>query len=143
MSDKQPSPKSAARQRPLSPHLEIYRLPLAAITSISHRISGVALTGGAVVLVAWLYAASSNPEYFKWWQAVLLSRLGLVCMFGWSLALFYHLCAGVRHLLWDAGMFPDRKSIGATNLVVIFSALVLTAITWALVLPKLAVPLAS
>lgn len=132
-----PAAPIAKRPRPLSPHLQVYRLPLAAITSITHRVTGIALTGGAVVLVAWLYAAATNPEYFKWWQTALMSPIGLVCCTGWSIALFYHLCAGIRHLLWDAGYGLKKETVNATNFVVIACALLLTAATWALALPKL------
>jgi succinate dehydrogenase / fumarate reductase, cytochrome b subunit len=132
----------AVRPRPMSPHLQIYRLPLEALTSICHRASGIALTGGAFVLVAWLYAAANSADCFNWWQAALMSPIGLFCMAGWSLALFYHLCAGTRHLIWDAGIFPDKKSIGATNIIVIASALILTAIAWLLALPKLPISFA-
>lgn len=139
MSD--PQAKSSApiakRPRPLSPHLQVYRLPLAAITSITHRATGVALTGGAVVLVAWLYAAANSPDYFTWWQTALMSPIGLVCCAGWSLALFYHLCAGIRHLLWDAGLGFKKETVNTTNIVVIVCALLLTAAAWALALPKL------
>ncbi len=132
-----PSASIAKRPRPLSPHLQVYRLPLAAITSITHRATGVALTGGAVVLVAWLYAAANSPECFAWLQTALMSPIGLVCCAGWSLALFYHLCAGTRHLLWDAGIGFKKETVSITNIVVIASAVLLTAAAWALALPKL------
>lgn len=131
------SASKPARPRPLSPHLQVYRLPLAAITSITHRATGVALTGGAVVLVAWLYAAAHDAEYFKWWQSAFMSPVGLVCMAGWSLALFYHLCAGVRHLLWDAGVGLKKETVNSTNLLVIACALLLTGMAWFFALPKL------
>ncbi len=139
MSDSQTKPAATTppRARPLSPHLQIYRLPLAAITSISHRASGVALSIGAVVLVAWLFAAATNAEYFGWWQSTLKAPVGLFCMAGWSLALFYHLCAGIRHLIWDAGIGLEKQNVNTSNGLVILAALVMTAATWAAVLPKL------
>lgn len=136
MSDSQTKP-AATRPRPLSPHLQVYRLPLAAITSITHRASGVALSVGAAVLVAWLFAAATSAECFNWWQAALTSPVGLFCMAGWSLALFYHLVAGIRHLIWDAGFGLDKASVNTSNMVVIISALLLTGAAWAMVLPKL------
>ncbi|NDE90179.1 MAG: succinate dehydrogenase, cytochrome b556 subunit [Alphaproteobacteria bacterium] len=126
-----------SRPRPLSPHLQIYRLPLAAITSITHRATGVALSVGAVVLVAWLYAAANSAECFAQFQSILVSPLGLFCMAGWSLALFYHLCAGVRHLVWDAGVGYKKETTNTTNILVIISALILTGAAWACALPKL------
>ena len=143
MSDSQT--KSAApnapRVRPLSPHLQVYRLPLAAITSITHRATGVSLSVGAVVLVAWLFAAATNVDYFNWWQAALTSHIGLFCMAGWSFALFYHLTAGIRHLIWDAGVGLDKASVNTSNILVIVCALLLTGAAWSMVLPKLHIAL--
>jgi succinate dehydrogenase / fumarate reductase, cytochrome b subunit len=134
---KQNNPPKAMRPRPLSPHLQVYRLPLAALTSITHRATGVALTAGAFVLVAWLYAAASNAEYFKWWQAAFATPMGLVCVAGWSFALFYHLCTGIRHLVWDAGAGFSKGAVSLSNILVIAGALGLTAAAWFLALPKL------
>ena len=128
---------SASRPRPLSPHLQVYRLPLAALTSITHRATGVALSVGAVVLVAWLFAAASSAECFNWLQATLKSPIGLFCMAGWSFALFYHLSAGIRHLIWDAGVGLDKQSVNTSNIIVIVCALALTGAAWFMVLPKL------
>ncbi len=138
------STKSAApasRPRPLSPHLQVYRLPLAAITSITHRATGVALSAGAVVLVAWLFAAATNAEYFNWWQGALTSPFGLVCMAGWSFALFYHLTAGIRHLIWDAGIGLEKESVNISNILVIGCSFLLTAAAWFMVFPKLHLPI--
>lgn len=136
-SQAKPAGQKTVRPRPLSPHLQIYRLPLAAITSITHRATGVALSLGAVVLVAWLFAAAHDADYFNWWQMALKSPVGLVCMAGWSIALFYHLCAGIRHLVWDAGIGFEKQSVSASSVWVIICALVLTVATWVMVLPKL------
>ncbi len=125
---------SASRPRPLSPHLSVYRLPLAAITSILHRMTGVALTGGAVVLVAWLYAAASDAEFFNMWQLAFGSSIGLVCMAGWSFALFYHLSTGIRHLVWDCGIGFEKEQTELSNGVVIASALLLTGAAWSIAL---------
>ncbi|MBY0429134.1 MAG: succinate dehydrogenase, cytochrome b556 subunit, partial [Alphaproteobacteria bacterium] len=95
----------------------------------------------AVVLVAWLFAAATNADYFNWWQSALMSRLGLFCMAGWSFALFYHLSAGMRHLIWDAGVGLDKQSVNTSNIVVIISALLLTGAAWSMVLPKLHIAL--
>ena len=71
--------------------------------SILHRITGVALTVGTILLVWWLVAAANGPESFESVQWFLGSWLGLLLLFGWSVALFYHLCNGLRHLWWDTG----------------------------------------
>ena len=89
--------------RPLSPHLQIYRWQLTSVLSILHRATGVALSAGAILLVWWLVAAASGPEVYEGVEDFLGSWLGLLLLFGWTAALFYHLCNGIRHLVWDAG----------------------------------------
>jgi len=122
-----------ARPRPLSPHLQVYRLPLGAITSICHRFSGLALSAGAVVLTAWLWAAATSPACFAWLRLQMASPFGQLCLFGWTLAFYYHLCAGVRHLFWDAGQGFAKKTYQFTNWLVIGVAVALTLGTWFLV----------
>ncbi|KGJ06782.1 succinate dehydrogenase subunit C [Paracoccus halophilus] len=89
--------------RPLSPHLQVYRLPLAAITSIMTRITGHALVAGIVLIVWWLVAAVTSPGAFAWADWVLRSWLGFLVLTGSMWALWYHLLAGIRHLFYDAG----------------------------------------
>ena len=120
--------------RPLSPHLQVYRLPLAAVLSITHRITGVGLTLGMLVLTWWLTSAAYGPDAYDQAMTYIASPLGLLVLLGFSLALFFHLSNGIRHLLWDAG---HNFEIGATkrgNVFVIISTLVLTAAAWLLAL---------
>ncbi len=91
------------RNRPLSPHLQVYRLPLLALMSITHRITGIGLVVGLLALAAWLGAAASGPAAFAAAQSLFGSFLGKLLLTGWSVALFFHLGHGVRHLLWDSG----------------------------------------
>lgn len=123
--------------RPLSPHLQIYRLPLEALTSIAHRLSGVALSVGAFVLVAWLWALAYSETCFAWWQKAFASPIGLLCLAGWSLAFFYHLAAGIRHLIWDTGKGLEKTSYRVSSYVVIAAALILTLVVWIYVWPKI------
>lgn len=116
--------------RPLSPHLQIYKLPLAALMSISHRASGVLLSAGLVLLAYWLGAAGYGPEAFERAQRVMGSPFGIVVLLGFSAALYYHLCNGIRHLFWDAGWGFELERTRQANLVVLASAAALTAITW-------------
>ncbi|HYD32691.1 MAG TPA: succinate dehydrogenase, cytochrome b556 subunit [Azospirillaceae bacterium] len=116
--------------RPLSPHLQIYRLPLTALTSITHRITGVALSVGTVLLVWWLVAAASGPEYFAYVQDLLGSPLGLLALLGWTFALFYHLANGIRHLVWDAGYAFEVQKAELGGWVVIGAAAGLTIVSW-------------
>jgi succinate dehydrogenase / fumarate reductase cytochrome b subunit len=116
--------------RPLSPHLQIYRWQLTSVLSILHRISGVALAVGAILLVSWLGAAADGPESYARMQRFLGSWIGLVLLFGWSVALFYHLCNGIRHLMWDTGRGLDLKSVYASGWTVLAATAVLTLIAW-------------
>ena len=119
------------RLRPLSPHLQIYRLPLLAIVSITHRATGVALSAGLILLAYWLGSAAAGPEAFAAASAFMASPLGYILLIGFSLSLFYHLCNGIRHLAWDAGLGFELKNAYASGYAVIAAAFLLTAVTWA------------
>lgn len=118
------------RNRPLSPHLEIYRLPLLALMSISHRITGIALASGLVLLCWWLAAAAYGPEAFATVQAFMGSFIGGLILFGFTAALFYHLCNGIRHLLWDTGWGFEIPQAYASGRVVLVATAVLTVVAW-------------
>lgn len=116
--------------RPLSPHLQIYRWQLTSVLSILHRMTGIALAIGAILLVAWLGAAADGPGAYAKMQGFLGSWIGLILLFGWSVALFYHLCNGIRHLAWDTGHGLDLKSVYASGWTVVAATAVLTVIAW-------------
>jgi len=120
--------------RPLSPHLQIYRLPLVAILSITHRITGTALAVGTLLLTWWIVAAAFGGDAYAAATGFIGSPLGLLLMFGWSVALFYHFCNGIRHLLWDIGKNFELSQTATANWVVIGGTVILTAVTWFLVL---------
>ncbi len=117
-------------KRPLSPHLQIYQPQLTSLMSILHRLSGVFLSLGTVVLAYWLIAAASGAESYQQAQDLLGSFLGLLLLFGWSFALFYHLCNGIRHLFWDIGLGIDIKMVYLSGKLVLLASFVLTALTW-------------
>ena len=121
-----------ARSRPLSPHLQIYRLPLTALTSISHRATGVLLVVGSLVLVYWLVAVASGADTFAGAQALLGSVPGRVLLLAITFSLFYHLGNGIRHLFWDAGLGFELRTAHRSGVVVIVAAVALTAVAWAL-----------
>ena len=114
--------------RPLSPHLQIYRWQLTSVLSILHRAAGVALSAGAILLVWWLVAAASGPDAYQSVADFLGSWLGLLLLFGWTLSLFYHLCNGIRHLVWDTGHGLDLKSTYFGGWLVVGGTSVLTLI---------------
>ena len=121
-----------ARSRPLSPHLQIYRLPLPALLSISHRATGVLLAAGSLVLVYWLAAAANGPEAFAGAQATLGTIPGRVLLLAFTFSLFYHLANGIRHLFWDAGLGFDLRTAHASGVLVVVAATVLSLVAWAL-----------
>lgn len=118
------------KNRPLSPHVQIYRPQLTSVLSITHRITGVALAVGLLLLVYWLSSAAYGPKTFAAAQAFLGSWFGRVLLFGWTFALFYHLSNGIRHLLWDAGRNFELAQVYRSGYVVIVAAAVLTLAAW-------------
>lgn len=121
-----------ARNRPLSPHLQVYRLPLSALMSISHRATGVVLAAGSLVLVYWLVAVASGPDAFADAQALLGSLPGRAVLLVITFSLFYHLGNGIRHLFWDAGLGFEVRTAHASGVLVIIASVVLTLVAWAL-----------
>lgn len=117
-------------ERPLSPHLQIYKLPLAAVMSISHRITGVALTVGTVFLVWWLLAAAGGEADFAAPSWFFGSWLGVIFLFGWCFCFFYHLCNGIRHLFWDIGYGYEIPSFNRSGYVVLAASVVLTLVAF-------------
>ena len=120
----------ATPNRPLSPHLQVYRPQLTSVMSILHRLTGIALAVGTLLLVAWLVAAATSPQAFGAIQAFNGSWIGRVLLFGWSFALFYHLCNGIRHLFWDAGWGLELGAAYASGGAVMVISLVLTMGAW-------------
>jgi succinate dehydrogenase / fumarate reductase cytochrome b subunit len=116
--------------RPLSPHLQIYRWQLTSVLSILHRATGVWLSAGAILLVWWLVAAASGPEAYEGVEDFLGSWIGLLLLFGWTVALFYHLCNGIRHLVWDTGYALDLRNTYIGGWTVVAATAVLTLAAW-------------
>ena len=122
----------SAERRPLSPHLQIYKPQLTSVLSISHRITGVGLAAGTLLLTWWLLAAAAGPEAFATVQGVLGSWIGYLILFGFSYALMYHLCNGVRHLFWDAGRGFELPTVYKSGWAVVIGSAALTVIAWAI-----------
>lgn len=116
--------------RPLSPHLQVYNLPMTARMSISHRFTGIVLSAGLVIISAMLIAAASFPDTYTLLMSWAATDYGTAFLFLWSLALFYHLCNGVRHLFWDMVLLFKLRNARIANWIVIFAALGLTLSTW-------------
>jgi succinate dehydrogenase / fumarate reductase cytochrome b subunit len=116
--------------RPLSPHLQVYRLPMAALMSISHRITGAALAGGCVLFTAFLMAAAVGPGAYGIALALAYSWFGQVCLFLLLGAFYYHLCSGIRHLIWDTGRMFEKSQAFVSGWIVLAATIALTLGTW-------------
>jgi succinate dehydrogenase / fumarate reductase cytochrome b subunit len=116
--------------RPLSPHVQVYRWPLSMALSILHRASGVALGVGTLLMTWWLIAAASSDAAFASAEGFIGSPIGLLLLFGWTLALFFHLFSGVRHLVWDAGFGFDAPDYNTTGRAVVIATVVSTVLVW-------------
>jgi succinate dehydrogenase / fumarate reductase cytochrome b subunit len=122
--------KVRAAARPLAPHLQIYRWPITMGTSILHRITGVGLAFGTLLLAWWLVAASEGPESYAVFEAAAGHWFGRFVLFGFTLALVYHAMNGVRHLLWDAGIGINLQAANRSGLIVYGLTLVTTLVIW-------------
>ncbi len=117
--------------RPLSPHLQIYRWPITMTMSIAHRVTGVGLYFGTILLVWWLAAAAAGPRAFDFANAVLGSWIGLIVLFGYTWALIHHMLGGIRHFIWDFGIGLDKPARDTIAWATIVASLGLTVIVWA------------
>ena len=124
----------ADTQRPLSPHLQVYRWQVQMVSSIVHRATGIALAAGSLLLVAGLLELASGEAGYNGFRQVIGSPIGLVLLLGWSWALFYHLCNGIRHLVQDAGAGYAIPQFVRSSWLSVIASLLLTALVWAVVL---------
>jgi len=116
--------------RPLSPHLQIYKPQWTWVPSIMFRFSGGAITVGSLLLIYWLIALASGPEAYATAQSVFGSIIGRIILFGFTWALMYHLLGGIRHLVWDAGKGFVVPTAEFWAKVVVFGSIVLTVLVW-------------
>lgn len=117
-------------ERPLSPHLQVYRPQMTSVLSILHRATGYALAVGTVMIVWMLLAAARGPESYGVFHDFVGTLLGKVMIFGWSVALFYHMSNGVRHMFWDAGALLDIKNAYKAGYFVLAMTVILTVWAW-------------
>lgn len=117
-------------QRPLSPHLQVYRPQVTSVLSITHRLTGVVLAFAALLLTYWLASAAYGPESFDRAQSVMESWFGRLVLFGFTFSLFYHLCNGIRHLGWDMGWGFELVKLRLTGVLVIITSMALTVLSW-------------
>ena len=120
----------ASRDRPLSPHLQVYKPQLTSVLSIMHRMTGLALAAGTLMLVWWLFAAGAGAGAYAAFQDFAGSVLGRLLLMGWTFSLFYHLCNGIRHLFWDAGRGFELPAAYASGWFVVGASVLLTLAAW-------------
>jgi len=116
--------------RPLSPHLMIYRPQITSMLSILNRITGVGMALGAFMLVWWLLAAATDAAYFDFVNGLMTSWLGYLIWFGLTWALCYHMLNGLRHLWWDMGNGFDLQEVEFSGKLVVGASVVCTLLIW-------------
>lgn len=116
----------SSSNRPLSPHLQVYKFPLTVKTSILHRITGMLLAFGLVIFVYWLYALATDVAAADQLRSWLLSVPGQILVYLWLYTFFYHFCNGIRHLFWDVGKGFSNEQARRSAMVVLIVPLLLT-----------------
>ena len=129
MSDAKAQPRGP-QDRPMSPHLQVWRWHVTMLTSILHRGTGIALYAGVLVLVGWVIALAAGPDAFDAYGALLGSLIGLPVLFGLTVAFLYHLANGVRHLFWDSGKGFEPKTADMTGWAAIAFGVVAAVLIW-------------
>ena len=122
--------RTSMKDRPLSPHLSIYKPYVTMVMSIMHRITGGALYVGTVLLVWWLAAAAAGPEYFNWVNDLFGSIIGRLILFGYTWALIHHMLGGLRHFIWDMGHGFEPASANRMAWLTVIGSVVLTLVVW-------------
>ena len=119
-------------ERPLSPFMfpTWYRFQITSTLSILHRLTGIALAVGSLLLAWWLVSLAVGGEMFTATHAFIASPVGMLLLVGWSIAFFYHLCNGIRHLAWDAGHGFELRQAYRSGYTVLFMTALLTVLTW-------------
>jgi len=125
-----PNSEGKLVRRPLSPHIQVYRWPVSMALSILHRVTGVGLGVGTLLLTWWLVAAASSDEVFDRAQWFMGSAFGLLLLFGWSVALIFHFFNGIRHLVWDAGIGFDAPAYNTSGWGVVIATGVCAVLLW-------------
>jgi len=120
----------ATDNRPLSPHLQIYKPQLTSILSITHRGTGVFLSIGALFFCYWLLAIANGSDAYSDIQNHMTAWYGQILLLAWVFSLYFHLCNGIRHLFWDIGLGFEIKTTYLSGYIVVAATILLTIITW-------------
>jgi succinate dehydrogenase / fumarate reductase cytochrome b subunit len=124
---------SQTASRPVSPHMQIYKWEVTMLVSFLHRVTGVALAAGTILLVGWLWSAAYSPACFDGIHKFLISDLGQGLLLAWTASFYFHFCNGIRHLFWDVGLGFDIATSKHTAWLVWFASAFFTVCTWAAV----------
>jgi len=124
----------ADTRRPLSPHMQVYRWQVQMVTSILHRATGIALAVGSLLVICGLIDLAAGKDSFDQFKSMIGSPVGMVLLIGWSWALFYHLCNGIRHLIQDAGAGYEIAQFVRSSWLSVVVSIVFTALVWGYVL---------
>ena len=119
-------------ERPLSPHLSIYRWPITMTLSILHRGTGLAMAVGLLVLAAWLLSAAAGSVEYADFMGLMSTWFGRLLLIGWTFAFFYHLANGIRHLVWDTGRGFEKSQATGSAWFVLVAAVLATVLFWVL-----------
>ena len=124
------STKASSAERPLSPHLQIYKPIPTMVMSIVHRITGAALYFGTVLIAWWLIAAATSADYFEFVNGLFGSFIGRLVLFGYTWALIHHMLGGIRHFVWDTGAWLDKHTATRFAYATSAASVVLTLLIW-------------
>jgi succinate dehydrogenase / fumarate reductase cytochrome b subunit len=130
MADVNPNPMANEARRPLSPHLQVYRMTLTMFLSGLHRVTGMALYLGTLLLAWWLIAAASDAKSFETVSWLLSSIIGRLVLFGFTCALFTHMMGGIRHFIWDSGRGMEHPQREYLAQMTIWGGLILSVVVW-------------
>ncbi len=124
-----------ASEKPLSPHIQIYRWEITMLVSILHRATGIAMVVGAGLVVWMLLALASGPEAYDCFQRFITSPIGCLMLLGWTVAIFLHMGNGIRHFFFDVGMGYEKTTARRSALAMMAFAAVMTLIVWCVACP--------
>ena len=119
--------------RPLSPHLSIYKKVLTSVFSIFHRFTGIGMSIGAILLSIWIILIALGPNYFSIFQLISSYFIFKIFLFLWTLAVFYHLFNGIRYLIWSYGKMMDLGVVYKSGYVVLALSILSTSLVWVFV----------
>jgi len=119
-------------KRPMSPHLQVYNLPLTAKISIMHRMTGAFLSLGLFIIVLSVAAIATGESSWLIVKSILNSWPGLLVLFALTFSVYFHFCHGIRHLIWDTGRLLEKETLTTTGILVISISFILTLVTWAI-----------